>query len=209
VQNVQRQVRTISQARTIAQAAAKMKKHVLKAGAKTPSEVFSAAPCCNRQCSEQHRDVDIYRLRKYFAGLSDTNQRDFFKQRTMLATAFQDIEQDVDMTGRRMNRMVLETPERLKHVLDKLESPKSHGHMLPLPTKDTQQVCIKFFLCAIQLSRNWAYPHCAPGNVRPRAKWVPPGSRTTLARDFPVISEPKTIMRDSPKTASVISWFRE
>ena len=204
VQNVQRQVRTI------ARAAAKMQKHVLKAGAKQPSEVFSAAPCCTRlQCSEQHRDVDIYRLRKYFTGLSDSNQRDFVKQRTKLATAFEDIEQDVDMTGRRMYRMVLETPERLKHVLDKLESPKSHGHMLPLPTRDTQRVCKKFFLCAIQRSRNWAYPHCAPGNARPRAKWVAPGSRTTLARDFPLTPEAKTIMRDSPKTASVLSWFHE
>ena len=74
--------------------------------------------CCKSQCCQEYNQVLVYRLRKYWITLSDTNQRCFVNDR--LKKKEMDADEDVpeDFTNRKVNQgFRMEKPEILEKLL--------------------------------------------------------------------------------------------
>ena len=123
-------------------------------------------PCCKSQCCQEYNHVLVYRFRKYWITLSDTNQRCFVNDR--LKKKEMDADEDVpeDFTNRKVNQgFRMEKPEILAKLLGLHEATKLQ--VLPKPREeDTMYMCNKFFLHMIQRSVSWLYPHTKKDNAR-------------------------------------------
>ena len=164
--------------------------------------------CCALGCCKEYNDVLVYILRQYWNSLSDGNQREFVDLRRTVNHARVDEatfeNPDTDLTGKRINGMILENPTLLASLLDSHAS----GRIKKLPAPrvgETRPMCMRFFLHILDRSNGWMYPHTVPTSKR----FAPSGMRSLQVRHFPTQSTPKLYERGQAKSADVLAWMQQ
>jgi hypothetical protein len=163
----------------------------------------------NQSCNEQYKPALVYRLRLYFANLSDSNQRAFYLERFRTTLDLEDTPDDEDQTNKKLGEIRVETPEVLDRRLAR-QSSGLYGKLLPNPslnTACTQYMCGRFFFSMIQKSRNWAYPWTNPSNKK---FYTSPGERSKSACVLTLNPGPKVYPQvTQEKTSSVLHWMKD
>ena len=172
--------------------------------------------CCARSealndeqqsCNEQYKPSLVYRVRLYFANLSDSNQRAFYLERFRTTLDHEDTPDDEDQTNKKLSEIRVETPEVLDRRLAQQSSGR-YGKLLPSPSNaGTQYMCGRFFFNMIQKSRNWAYPWTNPSNKK---FYTSPGERSKSACVLTLNPGPKVYPQvKQEKTSSALYWMKD